>query len=62
MSDPTDDTINEDYCGCCGRQIDTFHLWWCHRCIRHVTARGPLHERTWFAQYGTDCPNQEPRS
>ena len=47
-----------EFCGCCGRELDTFHLWWCGRCTRHVSAIGSMSDRTYFSQTGEACPHQ----
>lgn len=50
----------EFYCGCCGRQIGERELW-CRDCTAHVKHTSePIWERTYFAQYGKDCPFTEP--
>jgi len=50
-----------DYCGCCGRQNLTASDYWCQDCAAHVDPRWQLqpHDRTWFAQHGTACPNED---
>ena len=51
-----DPTRHTGHCGCCGAPITNTE--WCLCCTQHV---GPAHlppwERTWFAQYGTECPD-----
>ena len=42
-----------DCCGCCAR--DCWGLW-CDDCVLHVLTRGPLWDRTYFAQFGLPCP------
>lgn len=49
----------ESFCGCCGCQIQ--HGEWCLPCSKHLMhAKGyiPMWERTYFAQFGMDCPYQ----
>lgn len=43
-------------CGCCGRIIS--HGNWCSDCLKHISAnsRAPMWERTYFAQFQTECP------
>lgn len=51
---------HESYCGCCGTEIQ--HGDWCLKCSQHLLPanRGlPIWERTYFAQFGKDCPYQE---
>ncbi len=44
-----------DHCGCCGVEISADQ--WCARCKRHLLANHlPPWERTWFAQFGKQCP------
>jgi hypothetical protein len=56
-----------DYCGCCGRECKGE---WCADCkahLRQLTLRPGLGcaldnapwERTYYAQFGEDCPYQE---
>ena len=50
------------YCGCCGRDFQQGTDEWCIDCLReHIdtTANQGAEDRTWFAQYGTDCPFRE---
>lgn len=56
--------MTEHFCGCCGREIGagtrTDPLW-CADCKPHVRAGGWLlapWDRTYFAQFKTDCPYQ----
>lgn len=67
-----DDDEDEWFCGCCGRDIldattpATEGGMWCPECAGHVLPGGTAifgcgphpWDRTWFAQYGTDCPHQ----
>ena len=46
------------YCGCCGNEVDADDHIWCAMCRNHVGDRGPLWDRTWFAEHGTPCPYQ----
>lgn len=50
-----------DYCGCCGREIGPFEDW-CRDCTKHVLNEGPLHEKTYFAQFSVECPFSNPPS
>jgi len=49
-----------DHCGCCGNPIS--NMQWCVPCSKHLLPEkqglAPW-DRTWFAQYGTDCPNED---
>ena len=52
----------ESFCGCCGREVRD-DLLWCHDCLSHLLPYQdefdhyvPLWDRTWFFQYGTECP------
>lgn len=54
------DTDTPAGCGCCGTEIPSGELW-CGRCLDdldHIGTRGPLHDRTYFARFGTECPFQ----
>lgn len=47
------------FCGCCGREIK--HGEWCLKCSKHLLPASTglaMWDRTWFAQFGTDCPFQ----
>lgn len=50
-----------DYCGCCGNENNSSDVSFCTRCLGHVLpyGAGPDHERTWFAQHGTECPYED---
>jgi hypothetical protein len=43
------------HCGCCGEPTDQTAEW-CTGCAEHVLKAGYPWDRTWFAQYGVDCP------
>lgn len=46
----------DDFCGCCGRECYAGEEW-CRACAEHVLPCGlPPWDRTWFAQYGVECP------
>jgi len=51
------------YCGCCDRWAGQGypHIYWCKDCEKHILSRErrDYHNLTWFAQFGTDCPNSE---
>lgn len=61
MKEPTctcgDQRKHHGHCGCCGNPIAENDIW-CAKCSKpgHLLKRGYLYERTWFAQFGTDCP------
>lgn len=49
------------YCGCCGNTLRRADDLWCFRCVqspKHLGRVGLLHERTYFATRGEDCPFQ----
>ena len=57
----------ESFCGCCGRQIKLGYKYvyqWCKECKEHLLPKegrcvsGPW-DRTYYAQYGKDCPYSE---
>ena len=57
-----------NYCGCCGQPYrdEGIRPWFCEKCSAHVlddtdNQGGYRHiwDRTWIAQYGTDCPYQD---
>ena len=44
-------------CWCCGVEIP--HGIWCGRCLAdHIGTHGALWDRTYFSQFGQDCPYQ----
>lgn len=51
-----------DFCGCCGREMGVGCVrgdsLFCEDCYAHIGKVGPAWERTWFGQWGTDCPYQ----
>lgn len=58
--------MSEHYCGCCGRQLGAgtrTDPMWCADCKKHLIRAPwwmyPPWQRTYFAQYGTDCPFHE---
>jgi hypothetical protein len=60
-TDAANASIEQDYCGCCGRECRRGHLW-CQDCEAHLLPSEPRHrfshERTYFAQHGKECPFQ----
>ena len=50
--------IEVDYCGCCGSQLPLLSIGaeWCKQCVYHVGSSGELHNRTYFAITGRECP------
>lgn len=51
-------------CGCCGRLMTDNGTFWCPDCKGHVlpwSHNTNPEDRTWSAQYHTDCPFQETR-
>lgn len=47
------------YCGCCGQRNDERREW-CDACEGHVAdVKGPPWVKTYFAQHGTPCPNED---
>lgn len=49
------------YCGCCGNELRRADDLWCFRCRqspKHLGRTGQIHERTYFATHGEDCPFQ----
>jgi hypothetical protein len=53
------DDDGDDFCGCCGREVEiTNTSGWCIDCASHVLKTGNLWDRTWFARFNEDCPYQ----
>lgn len=44
-------------CGCCGEQVLDDEMW-CANCCPHVLSEGAWEDRTYWAQYGRECPFQ----
>ena len=56
-----DPKSHSGHCGCCGEPIPYGE--WCAVCMEHLLPEKPglaPWDRTWFAQHGTDCPNEGP--
>ena len=49
-------TDRNDYCGCCGVELVGGDMW-CVHCRSHVLVYGAPWDRTYFAQYGKECPH-----
>ena len=73
MSDATEERervqtlaiMDRSYCGCCSGDLDDSRSDWCNRCHPHVLSDTrpdrtfrPQYDRTYFAQFGRECPYQ----